>query len=1000
MPEGLNREGPATNPLARRLKAYSARQDIGVLLEPEAEQDAAESLESTVRAVLQDMQLDVERHLRLLELAGWVFWLRSGADPQRNPGHERDLTLSLTLLAPLRDAEPESTPEAVRRVLPAPPRPGAPQVRGWGDLAGHLLQEAGPHDRTALLAAAAVLQLCMGMSEAEADRARSTSNLAHVLTLLHEHHAVPDTMTAALGFARRLFEESSSDTPEQAAYLAHLCEVLLVAYKSRHTPDALTELIGLNRKALKMLPGNHPNRPDHTTNLAGLLHIRYQETGDTGSLREAVALSRSLIAALPPGHPALPRELNNLAFHLERLAADQSGPIDTATLDEMISLGRTALAQPTGPGPALDLRIALTANLSRWLRLRARLSQPGEAAAHDADEALLLAREAHGSSSGHPTGVVLEALATALSDRYTRSGDRAALDEAVTLLRTAVDAAETPHRQAARRFILGSTLNNRYLDLGDPADAGEAARLLREVADSSAASLRHRLEGAWAAGKLALALGAPATAAEDLTLAVRLLPELVGEVWQDRDRARTLAEFAPLPAVAAACLISIGRPERALELLEQGRGLIHGESAVISADLERLRGRSPELAAALETFPGDWQAAPDADRRQQLAEQRQRLTAEIRQLPGFEEFLHPPRLAEILAACKAGPVVVTIAGKDGDGSHALIVTEDGVRSLPLPRLNRDTVGALNTSIIAGSELALDPDRSVRERLLAEHDVRSGLVLLWDAVAGPVLDAVRDLPRSGTDDPAGRPRLWWCPTGLLSYFPLHMAERPAEGAAFDLVTSSYTSTVRALGQARPWRTSAGSRPLVVAVPHAPGVPDLPGADEEASVLIGMLPGARLLRGQAATRERLMAGLQHHDIVHIASHAGFDADRHYEGHLVLHDGRLHFSNIAAARAGQGGLAFLSACGTARSRIDVPDESLNLLSAFQLAGFSDLVGSLWPVADHASVRLAESFYQHLTTYKSTGVAHALHHAVSQLRARHPDRPSLWASPVHIGP
>ncbi|GAA3357519.1 hypothetical protein GCM10017744_028440 [Streptomyces antimycoticus] len=692
MPEGLSPEGPATHPLPRRLAAYSARQDIGVLLEPEAEQDTAESLESAVRAVLQDMRLDVEPHLRLLQLAGWVFWLRGGADSQRNPRHERDLTLSLTLLGPLRDAEPESAPEAVRRVLPAPPRPGAPQVRGWGDLVGHLLQEAGPHDRTALLAAAAVLQLGMVMAEAEADRARSTSNLAHVLTLLHEHHAVPDTMTAALGFARRLFEKSSSETPEQAAYLTRLCEVLLVAYETRHTPDALAELIGLNRKALKMLPRNHPNQPDHATNLAGLLHRRYQETGDTGSLREAVALSRSLVVALPPGHPALPRALNNLAFHLERLAEDHSGLIDTATLNEMISLGRTALAPPTGPGPALDLRIALTANLSRWLRLRAQLSQPGEAAAHDTDEALLLARQAYGSSFGHPTGVVLEALATALSDRYARTGDPAALDEAVTLLRTADDAADTPYRQAVRRFILGVTLNNRYLDLGNPADAGEAARLLREVADSSAASVRHRLEGAWAAGKLALALGAPAAAAKDLTLAVRLLPELVGQVWQDPDRARTLAEFAPLPAVAAACLISIGDPEGALELLEQGRGLIHGESAAISADLERLRARSPDLAAALETIPGEWRVAPDADRRQQLTEQRQRLTAEIRRVPGLEEFLHPPRLAELVAACHAGPVVVTIASKDGDGSHALIVTEDGVRSLPLPRLSKDTLG--------------------------------------------------------------------------------------------------------------------------------------------------------------------------------------------------------------------------------------------------------------------------------------------------------------------
>lgn len=101
-------------------------------------------------------------------------------------------------------------------------------------------------------------------------------------------------------------------------------------------------------------------------------------------------------------------------------------------------------------------------------------------------------------------------------------------------------------------------------------------------------------------------------------------------------------------------------------------------------------------------------------------------------------------------------------------------------------------------------------------------------------------------------------------------------------------------------------------------------------------------------------------------------------------MLHDGRLHFGDIAAARTGAGGLAFPSACGTARSRLDLPDESLNLLSAFQLAGYTQLVGSLWPVSDRASVRLAEAFYERLTSDPDSGVAHALHHAVSRLRAR----------------
>ncbi|MFB7915495.1 CHAT domain-containing protein [Streptomyces sp. NPDC056061] len=1052
MPEGLTPESSGASPVLRRVSAYSGCRDLHILMAAEAEQEAAGSLEAAVRDVLWNMRLDVQPHLRLLEQVGWLFWLRATADPQRNPRNERDLHLALTLFAPLCDAEPESVPEAVRGVIPPSSRPGTPQVHGWGDLAGILLQEAGPYDRTAQLAAAAVLQLGMVMSETDADRARSTSNMVHVLTLLHEHHGVPDTMTGAIRLARRLFSEAVDGTPEQAAYLARLCDTLRVSYLSGHTPDALAELIGLTRRALDILPNGHPDRPDHTTNLAGLLDRRYKETGDTDSLREAVALSRALVRALPPGHPAVGRELNNLAFHLETLSGLDGGLTDIATLNEIIDLGRRALAPTTGPQPPPELRITLMANLSRWLRSRAQLASSDNRAANgtngtngtnsnqgtdgtkgtdgtdgtdgangtydtaDADEALRLARRAYDTSPGPPTGVVLEALANALCDLYARSGERDALDEAVALLRKAVDTADTPYRRTTRRFMLGATLNNRYIDLGDTADAHEAAGMLREVANSSGAPVSDRLEGAWNAGKLALALDAPAIAAEDLTLAVRLLPELIEQRWRDDDRARRLSAFASLPTVAAACLVSTGRPERALELLEQGRGLIHGASAALAGgELERLRARSPELATALETLPNQWQAiASEADRGHQSAERRKQLLAEIRRLPGFEEFLHPPRIEKILAACEAGPVVVPMAGRNGDDSHALIVTRDGVRCLSLPRLTKEAVKALGTSIVAASERALDAERAPSERMTAEGDLRSGLAVLWDTVVGPVLGAVRDLPRRDTDDPAAPPRLWWCPTGLLAHFPLHMAEHPGEGSAFDLVTSSYTPTVHALGRALPWRASAGSRPLVVAVPHAPGVPDLPGVDEEAAVLLGLLPGTRLLRGQAATRGRLMAELRNHDIVHIAGHAGHDADRHHEGHLVLHDGRLHFGDIASARAGGGGLAFLSACATARSRLDVPDESLNLLSAFQLAGYTHLVGSLWPVADQAGVHLAEAFYQHLIGHQDTkiglqstamrhqraGVAHALHHAVSRLRTRHPDRASLWASHVHIGP
>ena len=66
--------------------------------------------------------------------------------------------------------------------------------------------------------------------------------------------------------------------------------------------------------------------------------------------------------------------------------------------------------------------------------------------------------------------------------------------------------------------------------------------------------------------------------------------------------------------------------------------------------------------------------------------------------------------------------------------------------------------------------------------------------LWDTVAEPVLAALGfdDAPEEGQP----WPRLWWCPTGLLTLFPLHAAgyHGTADGHArsvLDRVVSSYT-----------------------------------------------------------------------------------------------------------------------------------------------------------------------------------------------------------------
>src|SRR5438876_787401 len=84
----------------------------------------------------------------------------------------------------------------------------------------------------------------------------------------------------------------------------------------------------------------------------------------------------------------------------------------------------------------------------------------------------------------------------------------------------------------------------------------------------------------------------------------------------------------------------------------------------------------------------------------------------------------------------------------------------------------------------------------------------------------------------------RPRVWWCPTGILSILPIHAAgyHKPSDETfrtVLDRVVSSYTSTIKALKYSRDRPTSSiGSSALVAAMPTTPQHAALPMAEDEA------------------------------------------------------------------------------------------------------------------------------------------------------------------------
>ncbi|WP_371604901.1 CHAT domain-containing protein [Streptomyces sp. NBC_01220] len=124
--------------------------------------------------------------------------------------------------------------------------------------------------------------------------------------------------------------------------------------------------------------------------------------------------------------------------------------------------------------------------------------------------------------------------------------------------------------------------------------------------------------------------------------------------------------------------------------------------------------------------------------------------------------------------------------------------------------------------------------------------------MWDAIAEPVLNALdlRETTKEGH-------RLWWAPTGLLTFLPLHAAghheERDRDGArpVLDRVVSSYTPALRALREARRLnaRVDRSRIGCVVALPDCgvPWISALPAVEQSTRCSSGAFQASKCCAG---------------------------------------------------------------------------------------------------------------------------------------------------------
>ncbi|QWA21889.1 CHAT domain-containing protein [Streptomyces osmaniensis] len=821
--------------------------------------------------------------------------------------------------------------------------------------------------------------------------------------------------------AIRLTEAAVAATPprhkDRPTHLGNLSAALRVRYAATGADDDLDRAIETGQRASEAIPADHDHRAMIYTDLMIALRMRYERTGSRDDLRAALLHGMTAFESDGADNATV---LSNISV-TARLQAEVTGA--SAMAQTAVYLARKALERAAEDDPA---RHTYLANLATALTSWADFGDDADRS----DEAIQAARAAvEATPARHPDLPGRRSnLANGLMKNFRRTNDPEVLDEALSEFRACLDSAPQDIPVTARvRFNLAQALRARFDHDGDPESLYQAVRTFQEVADQPGAPTQERFRARVAHADLCMQ-GSPTDAAESYRIAIEeLLPRLA---WRGLDRFSQLYQLGRFPGLAsdaAAAALTQGDPEQALRLLEQGRSVLWAHLMETRGDWKALSEQYPQLAVEFNEVCrlldlnvvhfGDAsrqgmgeqasEYAPAAlTGRLRMAERHAGLLARIRALPGFDTFLSIPRFAELRRAANGGPVVVVNVSRHRCDALVLRPGHDDVLVVPLPALEFDEVlhraHAFVQATAGTGSGSVDPGWLIhsRQTLLATTE------WLWDQIVGPVLDSL--LPDDSAAEP-GLQRVWWCPTGPLGLLPLHAAgHHPGGVTTADRVISSYTPTLGALihARSRPPAASGSRRVLAVGMSSTPpsedeGLGDLPAVPQELQTLRERLGDDLLvLRDEQARCDRVKAAMRNHPWVHFACHGTHDSADPTRSGIVLGDGRLSVLDIAAEPVEGAELAFLSACHTARGRVDVADEAMHVAAAFHMAGYRHVIGTLWAVRDPIAPKVARAVYAGLGE-NASAAAVALHDAVTELRTgANPAPLATWASYLHIGP
>ncbi|EFI27119.1 hypothetical protein CC1G_14944 [Coprinopsis cinerea okayama7 len=879
-------------------------------------------------------------------------------------------------------------------------------------------------------------------------RGKSLTNLADAVSARFENKGDLGDLAECISLHREALALFSPGHPHRTSSLSSLAGALLTRFENKGALEDLEECIVLYREALSLCPPGHPNRAASLNRLASALMARFRNKGDFEDLAMCINLQREGLNLCPPGHPSRASLLTNLANAL--LARFESeGESRLEDIDECVDFHKEVLSlqRPGHPGRAGSLH-----NLAHTLLIRFRNTgdfKDLEECISLNEEAVSLFRPGHADRTASRQNLALALYIRFVSKRDSNFSD---LEQAiihsreVLLCRSPGDETESSrpvfNHPGLLKTIIGHVLllKAKHKALGDNDALEEMFELLEAGAQCHNALLLDKMNHAKLWSSTCLEFNRHETALKAYAHGVSLLPLLASLDLTLQQRQNVLVHAKDLSKDAVHCAINLRELETALWFLSTSRSVFWSQALQFRASFDRLDALHPDLASEFRTVTHqlqiETQQHPQADlvpvestpslRPYLLSRKREEIIATIRTKDGFHDFLLPPSPDVLKNAARKGPVVFLNAS--AFGSYALILKEDGSLSrieiftdFNLLKLLVATVRSLaggvgRTDGDESDDLSGEEDRACRPRSSKSRTIqdkfRVVLSALWENVGEPVISAL------GLEKTTNPRRIWWCPTGLFAFLPIHAAgiypTSPSQesNCLFDYVVSSYCSTPQDL-IAPPPEPNPDFKMLVAIEPegHHLGASGLPATRKELEKIESRIPEKdRLVArigSKAATsgKTSILDDISTATIVHFGCHGKQNLSNALDSCLLLSEGRLTMSSlIRNCQTSTGALAYLSACETAMGDEARPDESLTLAATMQFAGFRSVVATMWVIHDEDGPIVADAFYRHLFRHGTaappdiTDAAYALHLAVKALREQ--GRPfHRWVPFVHHG-